>query len=186
MQESRTITRKSASNLALAFVLLPKAKRDGMSALYAFCREVDDVADDESAPAAAAPRATGRLARRCPPRLRRPRLRNSPSTANCSRSSSQYHLPFEHFDALAARRRDGPRHQALRRLRGTGALLLSRGLGRRPAEHRSVRLPGPGLPRIRGLPRQGAATDQHPARRALRRPARPHLSAARPNWPGSR
>ena len=50
MQESRTITRKSASNLALAFVLLPKAKRDAMSALYAFCREVDDVADDETVP----------------------------------------------------------------------------------------------------------------------------------------
>ena len=48
MQESRNITQKSASNLALAFVLLPKAKRDGMSALYAFCREVDDVADEES------------------------------------------------------------------------------------------------------------------------------------------
>src|SRR3954470_12654219 len=50
MQESRTITRKSASNLALAFVLLPRAKRDGMSALYAFCREVDDVADNETIP----------------------------------------------------------------------------------------------------------------------------------------
>ena len=50
MQNSRTITRKSASNLALAFVLLPKEKRDGMSALYAFCREVDDVADEESVP----------------------------------------------------------------------------------------------------------------------------------------
>ena len=50
MQESRTITRKSASNLALAFVLLPRAKRDGMSALYAFCREVDDVADNEGLP----------------------------------------------------------------------------------------------------------------------------------------
>lgn len=48
MQESRAITRKSASNLALAFVLLPKAKRDGMSALYAFCREVDDMADNEA------------------------------------------------------------------------------------------------------------------------------------------
>lgn len=51
MEESRSITRKSASNLALAFVLLPKEKRDGMTALYAFCREVDDVADDESVPA---------------------------------------------------------------------------------------------------------------------------------------
>src|SRR3954469_15602522 len=50
MQESRTITQKSASNLALAFIMLPKAKRDAMSALYAFCREVDDVADDESIP----------------------------------------------------------------------------------------------------------------------------------------
>lgn len=44
------ITRKSASNLALAFVLLPRERRDAMSALYAFCREVDDVADEESRP----------------------------------------------------------------------------------------------------------------------------------------
>ena len=50
MEESRSITNKSRSNLALAFVLLPKAKREGMTALYAFCREVDDVADEESSP----------------------------------------------------------------------------------------------------------------------------------------
>jgi len=50
MQESQTITRKSASNLALAFVLLPKTRRDAMSVLYAFCREVDDVADEEIVP----------------------------------------------------------------------------------------------------------------------------------------
>src|SRR6185312_11212994 len=50
MQHSRAITRKSASNLALAFILLPRQKRDAMSALYAFCREVDDVADDETVP----------------------------------------------------------------------------------------------------------------------------------------
>ena len=52
MHQSPAITRKSASNLALAFVLLPKPKRDAMSALYAFCREVDDVADDEATPVA--------------------------------------------------------------------------------------------------------------------------------------
>jgi phytoene synthase len=51
MQESRTITQKSASNLALAFILLPKARRDAMSVLYAFCREVDDVADEDQVPA---------------------------------------------------------------------------------------------------------------------------------------
>lgn len=48
MQHSRAITRKSASNLALAFILLPRQKRDAMSALYAFCREVDDVADEDA------------------------------------------------------------------------------------------------------------------------------------------
>jgi phytoene synthase len=49
MQVSESITRKSASNLALAFVLLPREKRAGMSALYAFCREIDDIADEEAA-----------------------------------------------------------------------------------------------------------------------------------------
>jgi 15-cis-phytoene synthase len=52
MQQCQAITRKSASNLALAFILLPKPRRDGMAALYAFCREVDDVADEESVPVA--------------------------------------------------------------------------------------------------------------------------------------
>ena len=48
---SQDVTKKSASNLAMAFVLLPKEKKDAMCALYAFCREVDDVADEESIPA---------------------------------------------------------------------------------------------------------------------------------------
>jgi 15-cis-phytoene synthase len=47
---SQRITRKSASNLALAFVLLPADKRACMSALYAFCRQVDDVADEAALP----------------------------------------------------------------------------------------------------------------------------------------
>jgi phytoene synthase len=46
-EQSQSITRRSASNLALAFILLPREKREAMSALYAFCREVDDVADEE-------------------------------------------------------------------------------------------------------------------------------------------
>ncbi|MFM2295212.1 MAG: hypothetical protein RLZZ350_1625 [Verrucomicrobiota bacterium] len=52
MQTSRNITQKSASNLALAFIMLPREKRDAMCALYAFCREVDDVADEDSVPVA--------------------------------------------------------------------------------------------------------------------------------------
>jgi len=47
---SDQITRKSGSNLALAFILLPPEKRAAMSALYAFCRQVDDIADEDSEP----------------------------------------------------------------------------------------------------------------------------------------
>ena len=47
---SQEITKKSASNLALAFILLPKEKRDAMVSLYAFCRMVDDIADEETSP----------------------------------------------------------------------------------------------------------------------------------------
>ncbi len=50
VQHSRALTQKSASNLAPAFILLPREKRDAMAALYAFCRAVDDIADEEAAP----------------------------------------------------------------------------------------------------------------------------------------
>ncbi|MDP4722429.1 MAG: squalene/phytoene synthase family protein [Akkermansiaceae bacterium] len=45
------ITRKAKSNLALALRLLPKDRRDDMTVFYAFCRTVDDIADDTSKPA---------------------------------------------------------------------------------------------------------------------------------------
>jgi phytoene synthase len=48
LQHSRALTKKSASNLALAFILLPRERRDAMAALYAFCRAVDDVADEDA------------------------------------------------------------------------------------------------------------------------------------------
>ena len=50
MEASQAITRRSASNLAPAFLALDKPRRLAMSALYAFCREVDDVADEEMSP----------------------------------------------------------------------------------------------------------------------------------------
>tara|TARA_Y100000746_G_scaffold211934_2_gene203392 strand:+ start:778 stop:1662 length:885 start_codon:yes stop_codon:yes gene_type:complete len=45
---SHQITAKSNSNLAAAFFLLPKSKRKAMTALYAFCRKVDDVVDNDT------------------------------------------------------------------------------------------------------------------------------------------
>ena len=44
------ITRKSGSNLALSFICLPKEQRQAMSVFYAFCRVVDDVVDETTAP----------------------------------------------------------------------------------------------------------------------------------------
>lgn len=99
MEESRTITRKSASNLALAFVLLPRAKRDGMSALYAFCREVDDVADNESSPVE---RRREQLAA-WRDDVRRACSNEAPQfvvNRELQAVIRQYHLPFEYFDEL--------------------------------------------------------------------------------------
>jgi phytoene synthase len=42
----REVTRRSSSNFAYAFRLLAADRRDALSAVYAFCRFVDDVADD--------------------------------------------------------------------------------------------------------------------------------------------
>lgn len=99
MQESRTITQKSASNLALAFVLLPKAKRNGMSALYAFCREVDDVADNEAVPVEKRRQqlASWRLdvGRACGTEV--PHFAVNRELQPIIR---QYRLPFEYFEAL--------------------------------------------------------------------------------------
>ena len=44
------ITRASKSNLALAFIALPREKRGDISTFYAFCRVVDDLADEPGDP----------------------------------------------------------------------------------------------------------------------------------------
>lgn len=44
-----SITRHSSSNFYYAFMLLPAERRRALHAVYAFCRFVDDIADEESA-----------------------------------------------------------------------------------------------------------------------------------------
>jgi len=46
------ITRRAKSNLAIALKLLPAERRDDMVVFYAFCRTIDDLADDTTRPAA--------------------------------------------------------------------------------------------------------------------------------------
>jgi 15-cis-phytoene synthase len=41
------LTRKSRSNFYYAFLALPRARRQALYAVYAFCRTVDDIADQE-------------------------------------------------------------------------------------------------------------------------------------------
>ncbi|NOT15880.1 MAG: presqualene diphosphate synthase HpnD [Methylotenera sp.] len=45
-QYCQQITAKSGSSFTLSFAILTPAKRDAMTALYAFCREVDDIVDE--------------------------------------------------------------------------------------------------------------------------------------------
>jgi phytoene synthase len=42
------VTRRSRSSFYYAFILLPPERRRGLYAVYAFCRFIDDIADDES------------------------------------------------------------------------------------------------------------------------------------------
>ncbi len=99
METSAEITRRSGSNLALAFVLLPKERRMGMAALYAFCREVDDVADEDTRPAT--DRARDLEAWRQDVRLAceggQPRF---PVNRELQPVIARYRLPFALFDEL--------------------------------------------------------------------------------------
>lgn len=50
MASASEITRKAKSNLAFALRILPKGRRDDVIVFYAFCRTVDDIADDVKVP----------------------------------------------------------------------------------------------------------------------------------------
>lgn len=96
---SSQITRRSASNLALAFILLPRRRREAMSALYAFCREVDDLADEDSVPVA---ERAGQLAA-WREDIRRACGKESPQFAvnrELQPFIREFGLKFELFDAL--------------------------------------------------------------------------------------
>ena len=99
MQESQAITKKSASNLTLGFLFLPQARRDGMAVLYAFCREVDDVADEDEVPAEKRRERLGAWRED----VRRATEGGIPQFAvnrELQPVAKQFHLPFSLFDEL--------------------------------------------------------------------------------------
>ncbi len=99
MEASRAITRRSASNLAFSFVALDRRRRLAMNALYAFCRQVDDVADEESRPIAE--RAASLQAWREDVRLACEGGEPSfPVNRELQPVIERFALKFEHFDEL--------------------------------------------------------------------------------------
>jgi len=46
----RAVTKASRSNFACAFLFLPRAQRDALYAIYAFCRLTDDLVDERGTP----------------------------------------------------------------------------------------------------------------------------------------
>src|SRR6478672_7526456 len=44
----RKLTTRSQSNFYYAFLFLPRERREALEAVYAFCRLVDDVVDEEA------------------------------------------------------------------------------------------------------------------------------------------
>ena len=49
-ENAEAVTARSRSNLALSFLALPRPVREDMEILYAFCRIIDDIADETALP----------------------------------------------------------------------------------------------------------------------------------------
>src|ERR1700691_3849348 len=50
LAEVKARVKHSRTSFHAGMIMLPKARREAMYALYAFCREVDDIADDGASP----------------------------------------------------------------------------------------------------------------------------------------
>ena len=90
---ARQITRASKSNLALGFIVLPRARRRDISIFYGFCRVIDDLAD-EPGPTEDERRAALDLWKKC----LTARQRGEPALAAEVRALiEKYSLPVGHF-----------------------------------------------------------------------------------------
>jgi phytoene synthase len=95
--EAEQITAASRSNLALAFVALPKQRRRDIATFYAFCRITDDIADGSDSPEVkAAALQMWREAVVAP-------VHGEPALASHVRALiSDYQLPVAHFHEIIA------------------------------------------------------------------------------------
>lgn len=96
--DAEKITRASKSNLALAFIALPRERRRDISVFYAFCRVIDDIADDGTRSAAERQQAldTWKLGLICET------AHESPLAAAVRELIAKYSLPPTHFLEIIA------------------------------------------------------------------------------------
>jgi phytoene synthase len=87
------ITRASKSNLALAFIALPRRVRQDMRVFYSFCRVVDDLADE---PGLVPDERMAALAQ-WRQRVTGPQPGEPPLAAQVREIIERYQLPVEHF-----------------------------------------------------------------------------------------
>ena len=118
---ARTADYSGRSNLALAFLCLPREKRADMNVFYTFCRLVDDIADSPSLPPEEKDGPTERLARCDPRSLASSAGANSHQTAarladEVHSLIGKYQLPPETFSGGHRRGGDGHHQPAIRDL----------------------------------------------------------------------
>jgi phytoene synthase len=91
--DAHAITRASKSNLALAFVSLPPERRDDITVFYAWCRVIDDIADDPGASVSERQAALDLWKRA----LVQPVAGESALAASVRALIAKYQLPIVHF-----------------------------------------------------------------------------------------
>jgi phytoene synthase len=96
--DAQAITRASKSNLALAFISLPRERRDDITVFYAWCRVIDDLADDPG-PSVEQRRAGLDLWKQA---VVEPVAGESPLAAPVRTLIAKYQLPVAHFLEIIA------------------------------------------------------------------------------------
>ncbi len=163
------VTRRSSSNFYYAFMLLPAERRRALHAVYAFCRFIDDIADDERrSPTGRVARTMARGTRNASSAARR----LARSRARSPTASRRFNIPRRYFEEVIAgvemdlTRKRYANFDELRlycyRVASAVGLICIEIFGYR----------NPRRARLRREARHRLPADQHPARRAARmRPA---------------
>ena len=98
VSDAEVITKASKSNLALAFIALPPERRHDMNVFYAFCRMVDDLADEPDRPLEERRAALWQWRQA----VRGPVEGESSMAPAVRELIAKYHLDTEHFSELIA------------------------------------------------------------------------------------